>query len=87
MARTRKAGAVSLAGAVAAALVLAGVAVFTVSNAGCASAGEYVQHGDQVEFVGGCVDPTKLPAAPTSPTPGAPGTPGSAVDRFHQVSP
>ncbi|WP_018683235.1 hypothetical protein [Actinokineospora enzanensis] len=84
MAGTRKKQAMPLAGALAAALVLAGTAVFTVSNAGCASAGEYVQHDGQVELVGGCVDPADLPPAPgTQPA----GTPGRAVDRFHQISP
>uniref|UniRef100_UPI00047BAD2F hypothetical protein n=1 Tax=Actinokineospora inagensis TaxID=103730 RepID=UPI00047BAD2F len=66
--RRRPTRAIPLAGAVAAALVLAGVAVFTVSNAGCASAGEYVQHGQSLELVGGCVDPTDLPAVPLPPS-------------------
>ncbi|SDD02266.1 hypothetical protein [Actinokineospora iranica] len=84
---TRIAGAVPLAGAAAAALVLAGVAVFTVGSAGCASAGEFVQRGAELELVGGCVDPADLPAAPGGPeiVPGS--HPGSAVDRLHQVRP
>jgi hypothetical protein len=53
-----------LAGAMAAAMALAGVAVFTVSHAGCADAGRYVQHDGTVELVGGCVNPADLPAAP-----------------------
>lgn len=54
-----------LAGASAAALALAGVAVFSVNQAGCADPGRYVRHGDgQVELVGSCVDSEKLPAAP-----------------------
>ncbi|RLK54514.1 MULTISPECIES: hypothetical protein [Actinokineospora] len=83
MATSRRA--MPLAGAAAAALVLAGVAVFTVSNAGCASAGEFVQRGQGLELVGGCVDPADLPPASSTPTVGT--NPGSAVERFHQVSP
>ena len=56
-----------LAGAMAAAMALAGVAVFTVSHAGCADAGRYVQHDGTVELVGGCVNPADLPAAPAQP--------------------
>ncbi|MBM7771872.1 hypothetical protein JOD54_002076 [Actinokineospora baliensis] len=74
-----------LAGAAAAALVLAGVAVFTVSNAGCASAGEFVQRPQGLELVGGCVDPADLPAAPSTPT--SETDAGRAVERFHQISP
>jgi hypothetical protein len=48
-----------------AAVALAGVAVFTVHQAGCADQGRYVQRDDgQVELVGSCVDPAKLPPAP-----------------------
>jgi hypothetical protein len=54
-----------LAGATAAAVALAGVAVFSVSQASCADPGRYVRHDDgQVELVGSCVDTDKLPAAP-----------------------
>jgi len=54
-----------LAGATAAAVALAGVAVFSVSQVGCADPGRYVRHDDgQVELVGSCVDADKLPAAP-----------------------
>ncbi|PPK70281.1 hypothetical protein V5P93_000842 [Actinokineospora auranticolor] len=85
MTGTRKPRAMPLAGALAAAAVLAGVAVFTVSNAGCASAGQYVQHGNEVELVGGCVDPTDLPAAPGTQPVGT--STGHAVDRYNRVSP
>ncbi len=61
----RVAGVLPLAGATLAAVALAGVAVFTVEQAGCADPGHYVQHDDgQVELVGSCVDPEHLPPAP-----------------------
>ena len=64
----RVAGALPLAGATLAAVTLAGVAVFTVHQAGCADPGRYVQHDDgQVELVGSCVDPEQLPPAPQTP--------------------
>lgn len=64
----RVAGALPLAGATLAAVALAGVAVFTVQQAGCADPGRYIQHDDgQVELVGSCVDPEHLPPAPESP--------------------
>ncbi|MGQ0840818.1 hypothetical protein [Actinokineospora sp.] len=83
---TRMAGVGPLAGAVLAAMALAGVAVFTVHTAGCADAGAYIQRGDQVELVGGCVDAADLPAAPGSDTAPA-ADPGAGIDRFRQVSP
>jgi hypothetical protein len=64
----RVAGALPLAGATLAAVTLAGVAVFTVHQAGCADPGRYIQHDDgQVELVGSCVDPEQLPPAPDEP--------------------
>jgi len=61
----RVAGALPLAGATLAAVTLAGVAVFTVHEAGCADPGRYVQRDDgQVELVGSCVDPEHLPQVP-----------------------
>jgi hypothetical protein len=61
----RVAGTLPLAGATLAAVALAGVAVFTVHNAGCADPGRYIQHDDgQVELVGSCVDSKHLPPAP-----------------------
>jgi hypothetical protein len=64
----RVAGALPVAGATLAALTLAGVAVFTVNQAGCADPGHYVQRDDgQVELVGSCVDPEHLPPAPAEP--------------------
>ncbi|MGB3440367.1 MAG: hypothetical protein WBA97_16595 [Actinophytocola sp.] len=61
----RVAGALPLAGATLAAVALAGVAVFTVQQAGCQDPGHYIQHDDgQVELVGSCVDPEQLPPAP-----------------------
>jgi hypothetical protein len=61
---TRVAGVVPLVGALAVAVALAGVAVFSASNAGCASPGEYVQRDGYVELVGSCLDPQDLPPAP-----------------------
>jgi hypothetical protein len=66
MAVTRAAGVVPLVGALAAAAALAGVAVFSASNAGCATPGQYVQRAGYVELVGGCVDRNELPPAPTT---------------------
>lgn len=66
----RVAGVLPLAGATAAAMALAGVALFTVSNAGCADGGHYVQRDDGVvELVGSCLDPAELPSAPVEHTP------------------
>jgi len=64
----RVAGALPVAGATLAAVTLAGVALFTVNQAGCADPGHYIQHDDgQVELVGSCVDPEHLPPAPDTP--------------------
>jgi hypothetical protein len=74
----RVAGVLPLAGATAVAMALAGVAVFTVSSAGCADAGHYVQRDGSVELVGGCLDPADLPSAPVQPDHGqAPAKPAS----------
>ncbi|OLF08941.1 hypothetical protein BU204_33605 [Actinophytocola xanthii] len=59
---SRVAGVLPLAGASVAAVALAGVAVFTVHQAGCGDPGRYVQHDDgQVELVDSCIDPARLP--------------------------
>ena len=59
---SRVAGVLPLAGASLAAVALAGVAVFSVHQAGCADPGRYVQRDDgQVELVDSCVDPAQLP--------------------------
>ncbi|MFC4853135.1 hypothetical protein [Actinophytocola glycyrrhizae] len=69
----RVAGALPLAGATLAAVTLAGVAVFTVHQAGCADPGRYIQRDDgQVELVGSCVDPEHLSPAPNTPAEDAP---------------
>ena len=73
-----------------AATALAGVAVFTVSNAGCADPGRYVQHGGHVELVGGCVDPQDLPrqgGPNTKPALQPVATPLGGVDRLQQARP
>ena len=64
----RVAGALPLAGATLAAVTLAGLAVFTVQQAGCADPGRYVQHDDgRIELVGSCVDPEQLQPVPDEP--------------------
>ncbi|HET9142015.1 MAG TPA: hypothetical protein VFO68_21785 [Actinophytocola sp.] len=74
----RVAGVLPLAGAMAAAMALAGVAVFTVTSAGCADSGHYVQRDGAVELVGGCLDPADLPSAPVEQEHGqAPARPAS----------
>jgi hypothetical protein len=73
-----------------AATALGGVAVFTVSNAGCADPGRYVQHDGHVELVGGCVDARDLPQAPgvvDKHAPAQPATPLGGVDRLQQARP
>ena len=60
----RMAGVLPLAGATAAAVALTGVAVFTVTHAGCTDAGQYVQRDGTVELVGSCLDPAELPGVP-----------------------
>lgn len=65
---SRVAGVLPLAGASLAAAVLAGVAVFSVHQAGCADPGRYVQRADgQMELVDSCVDPAQLPPAHQQP--------------------
>ena len=60
---SRVAGVLPLAGATVAAVALAGVAVFSVHQAGCADPGHYVQRDDgQMVLVDSCVDPAQLPA-------------------------
>ena len=81
----RVAGALPLAGASVVAMALAAVAVFTVSGAGCADSGHYVQHDGVVELVGSCLDPADLPSAPVQHTPDRkPAEPASnQVDRIN----
>jgi hypothetical protein len=64
----RIAGVLPLIGAVACAAALAGAAVFTVSQAGCADAGHYVVNGNVVELVGSCVDKQDFPGAKDAAT-------------------
>lgn len=61
---TRSAGVLPLVGSVVAAAALAGVAVFTVSQAGCDTPGHYVESGTQVRLVGGCVGTGSLHPEP-----------------------
>lgn len=60
---TRVSGILPVLGALTSAAALTGLAVFAVTQAGCGDAGEYIQVGDQLELVGGCVDPSELPPA------------------------
>jgi hypothetical protein len=62
MGRTvRTYGSLSMVGAVAAAVALSGVAVLTVTSAGCPDPGRFVERNGVVELVGGCLRPD-LPA-------------------------
>ena len=73
-----------------AATALAGAAVFTVSNAGCADPGRYVQHDGHVELVGGCIDAQDLPQQPgvAKHVPMQPvTTPLGGLDRLQQARP
>jgi hypothetical protein len=51
-------------GAFAAASALVGAATYTVSQAGCAHPGHYVEHSGHVRLSGGCLDRDDLPATP-----------------------
>jgi hypothetical protein len=82
----RVAGVLPLAGAMAAAMALAGVAVFTVTHAGCADAGHYVQQDRTVELVGGCINPADLPSAPVQHEQ-KPAKPASNSNQREPVSP
>lgn len=57
----RATGVVPLVGGVLAAAALAGAAVLTVQQAGCATPSHFVRAGDQVQLVGGCVGGTPAP--------------------------
>ncbi|MFR9729985.1 hypothetical protein ACL03H_12205 [Saccharopolyspora sp. MS10] len=58
------AGALPLAGGVAAAAILSATAVFAVSQAGCEDPGSYRQRDGVVELIGGCVRAEDLPVGP-----------------------
>jgi hypothetical protein len=60
----RVAAVAPLVGALATAAALTGAAFFTVAHAGCQNVGHFQQRDGVTEFVGGCIDVTKLPAAP-----------------------
>jgi hypothetical protein len=60
----RTAGIMPILGAFAAASALVGAATYTVSQAGCAHPGHYVEHAGHTELVGGCVHRTDLRRAP-----------------------
>jgi hypothetical protein len=69
-----------------AAVALAGVAVFSVHQAGCADPGRYVQHDDgQVELVDSCVDPAQLP--PVQEKKGQPDPAEPAVNELTRNAP
>jgi len=56
----RAAGVLPLVASVIAAAALAGVAVFTVAQAGCSAPGHYVTSNGQVLLVGGCLNRDEL---------------------------
>ncbi|SHG54981.1 hypothetical protein [Streptoalloteichus hindustanus] len=60
----RGTGTTPLVASLAAAVALAGAAVFTVARAGCADPGRYVSRDGVVELVGGCVDHGDLREVP-----------------------
>jgi len=60
----RAAGVLPLLGAMAVAVALTGVAVFTVSQSSCATPGHYVLDNGQLRLIGGCVDTDELPSPP-----------------------
>lgn len=62
--RARSAGLLPLLAGITSALALTGAAVYTVHQTGC-DPGEYIQHADHVELVGGCVDGAELHEAPS----------------------
>ncbi|MCP2258953.1 hypothetical protein LX15_002652 [Streptoalloteichus tenebrarius] len=60
----RGTGTAPLVASLAAAVALAGAAVFTVARAGCADPGRYVSRDGVVELVGGCVEQGDLREVP-----------------------
>jgi hypothetical protein len=61
----RRAALAPIAATVAAAALLTGAAVFTVTQAECDDPGRYVQRvGGGYELVGGCLEPGDLPVGP-----------------------
>ncbi|TCP56315.1 hypothetical protein EV191_101256 [Tamaricihabitans halophyticus] len=74
---TRASAVLPMLGAVISATALAGVAVFTVAQAGCDDGGQYVYHDNKVELVGSCLDENKLPGnhLPTHPRHSGPDDP------------
>lgn len=67
-------GALRAAGPALAALALTGVALATVTRAGCDDPGRFVAHDDGYELIGGCVAKGDLviPEPATVPEPGLP---------------
>lgn len=61
----RAAGVLPLVASVVVAAALAGVAVFTVAQAGCSAPGHYVTSNGQVALVGGCLNRDELTATDT----------------------
>jgi hypothetical protein len=64
---TRSAGMLPLVAAVTSALALTGAAFYTVDRVACGDPGQYVQHDNRVELVGGCVNPSDLSDVPVGP--------------------
>ena len=67
----RRAALAPVVATAAAAVLLAGAAVFTVERAGCEEPGHYVTTGPGMELVGGCVEPGDLPVGPAPADPQA----------------
>lgn len=61
---TDSAGTAPLFTGIAAAVALSGVAVLTVTHAGCDEPGLYQPRNGFTELIGGCVAPDDLPLAP-----------------------
>jgi len=60
----RRAALAPIAATAAAAALLTGAAVFTVTQAKCDDPGRYVYHNGGYELVGGCLEPGDLPVGP-----------------------
>jgi len=62
----RRAALAPIAATMAAAALLTGTAVFTVTQAECDDPGRYVYQNGGYELVGGCLEPGDLPVGPAS---------------------
>lgn len=60
----RRAALAPMVAAAAAAVLLSGVATYTVQRSGCDDPGYYVTRDGAIELVGGCLEPGDLPVGP-----------------------